>query len=93
MRLQPFGASLVCQRSVCPVEVEARGYHSRRDMLKSSAFALLPLAIPSATDAANEQQPMTANGGTDPYPIPWLDKNGSQSASWRKPRTFAYIPF
>ena len=23
--------------------------------------------------------PMTANGGTDPYPIPWLDKNGSHN--------------
>jgi hypothetical protein len=22
---------------------------------------------------------MTANGGTDPYPIPWLDKNGSHN--------------
>ncbi len=25
------------------------------------------------------QQPMTANGGTDPYPIPSLDKNGSHN--------------
>jgi hypothetical protein len=48
-------------------------------MLKSSALALLPLVIPSATDALHEQQPMTANGGTDPYPIPWLDKNGSHN--------------
>jgi len=22
---------------------------------------------------------MTANGGVDPYPIPWLDKNGSHN--------------
>jgi len=22
---------------------------------------------------------MTANGGADPYPIPWLDKNGSHN--------------
>jgi hypothetical protein len=22
---------------------------------------------------------MTANGGNDPYPIPWLDKNGSHN--------------
>jgi len=22
---------------------------------------------------------MTANGGTDPFPIPWLDKNGSHN--------------
>src|SRR6266700_7647082 len=56
-----------------------RPQHSRRGMLKSSALALLPLVIPSATDALHEQQPMTANGGTDPYPIPWLDKNGSHN--------------
>ena len=36
---------------------------SRRDILKSSALALLPLAIPSANYALDEQQPMTANGG------------------------------
>src|SRR5215469_4570686 len=58
---------------------QLRPHHSRRDMLKSSVFALLPLVIPSATVAAKEQQPMTANGGTDPYPIPWLDKNGSHN--------------
>ncbi len=52
---------------------------SRRDILKSSAFALLPLAIPFANDALHDQQPMTANGGADPYPIPWLDKNGSHN--------------
>ena len=58
---------------------ELRPQHSRREMLKSSAFALLPLVVPSATDMLHEQQPMTANGGTDPYPIPWLDKNGSHN--------------
>ncbi len=58
---------------------EPRSYFSRRDMLKSSALALLPLAIPSANYALRDQQPMTANGGTDPYPIPWLDKNGSHN--------------
>ena len=52
---------------------------SRRDILKSSALVLLPLAIPSATYALDEQQPMTANGGADPYPIPSLDKNGSHN--------------
>ena len=52
---------------------------SRRDILKSSALALLPLAIPSANYALHEQQPMAANGGTDPYPIPSLDKNGSHN--------------
>ncbi len=52
---------------------------SRRDILKSSALALLPLAISSANYALDEQQPMTANGGPDPYPIPSLDKNGSHN--------------
>jgi hypothetical protein len=52
---------------------------SRRDILKSSALVLLPLAIPSANYVLDEQQPMTANGGTDPYPIPSLDKNGSHN--------------
>ena len=52
---------------------------NRRDILKSSALALLPLALPSGSFAKPEQQPMTANGGADPYPIPWLDKNGSHN--------------
>ncbi|HEY1424064.1 MAG TPA: hypothetical protein VGF20_11465 [Candidatus Acidoferrum sp.] len=51
----------------------------RRTLLKSSAAALLPLAVPIAGSSATAQQPMTANGGTDPYPIPWLDKNGSHN--------------
>jgi hypothetical protein len=70
--------------------------HTRRDILKSSATALLPLALPAgyglylepakenvsallAPALAPTQQPTTANGGTDPYPIPWLDKNGSHN--------------
>ena len=56
-----------------------RSRHSRRDILKSSALSLLPLAIRSANYASHDQQPMTANGGTDPYPIPSLDKNGSHN--------------
>ncbi len=49
----------------------SRPRHNRRDMLKSSALALLPLAIPSANHILGDQQPMTANGGSDPYPIPF----------------------
>ena len=63
--MAPHGKSLSC--------------NSRRDILKSGALALLPLAIHSANFAPHDQQPMTANGGTDPYPIPWLDKNGSHN--------------
>jgi hypothetical protein len=54
-------------------------FDSRRDILKSGALALLPLATHSVNFAPHEQEPMTANGGTDPYPIPWLDKNGSHN--------------
>lgn len=52
---------------------------NRRTLLKSSALALFPLAFPVAGKSLNDQQPMSANGGTDPYPIPWLDKNGSHN--------------
>lgn len=52
---------------------------SRREILRSGALALAPLAIPFENHVLPEQQPMTANGGTDPYPIPWLDKNGSHN--------------
>src|SRR5437016_5591074 len=69
---------LIGGRRMGPLSV-LRPHRSRREMLKSSALALLPLVIPSATDALHEQQPMTANGGSDPYPIPWLDKNGSHN--------------
>ena len=58
---------------------ETRRELSRRGILKSSALALLPLAIPSANYAMHGQQAGTANGSTDPYPIPWLDKNGSHN--------------
>jgi len=52
---------------------------SRRDLLKAGALAVIPLAVPSAIHALRDQQPMTANGSTDPCPIPWLDKNGSHN--------------
>jgi hypothetical protein len=53
---------------------------NRREILKAGAVALLPLAVPSAIYALEDQtSTMTANGGTDPYPIPWLDKNGSHN--------------
>jgi hypothetical protein len=52
---------------------------SRRDMVRASALAVIPFAVPSAVYGLLYQQPMTANGGTDPSPIPWLDKNGSHN--------------
>jgi len=53
--------------------------HSRREILKSSALAIFPLAESSGNSSLLDQQPMTANGGADPYPVPWLDKNGSHN--------------
>jgi hypothetical protein len=52
--------------------------YRRWAILKSGALALLPLAVPLPSYSSQEE-PMTANGGTDPYPIPWLDKNGSHN--------------
>jgi hypothetical protein len=54
-------------------------HHSRRDALKYGGLALLPFAISPASFALPDQQLTTANGGTEPYPIPWLDKNGSHN--------------
>ncbi len=58
---------------------QSHRHRSRRDILKSSALALLPLAIRSGNYSLHDQEPMTANGSADPYPIPWLDKNGSHN--------------
>jgi hypothetical protein len=58
---------------------DSRRRHSRRDILKSSALAIFPLALGAGNSSLLDQQPMTANGGADPYPIPWLDKNGSHN--------------
>jgi len=56
------------------------GYTRRRFLgttigIASGASLLLPREA-----AADEQQKLrTYNGDTDPYPIPWLDKNGSHN--------------
>jgi hypothetical protein len=51
---------------------------NRRQLLKAGAAAITGIVIPSPMLAWDEQT-MTANGGTSPYPIPWLDKNGSHN--------------
>ncbi len=56
-----------------------RSIYSRRTFFKSSGLAAIPLLNPSAMNAFAPQQPMTANGGDEPFPIPWLDKNGSHN--------------
>jgi len=57
---------------------------TRRTMLSTAARAatallLAPAIAESQQPKAQELHPKTANGGTDPYPIPWLDKNGSHN--------------
>ena len=52
---------------------------SRRVLLKTAGAAGAGWAIPPASLAHSEEPVMTSNGGTDPYPIPWLDKNGSHN--------------
>jgi hypothetical protein len=49
------------------------GKRSRRSVLKSLPF------LGSAFLAERTIAQQTANGGVDPYPIPWLDKNGSHN--------------
>ncbi len=42
------------------------------------ALLMLPGA-PAAAEETRQSELRTYNGGTDPYPIPWLDKNGSHN--------------
>ena len=51
----------------------------RRDVLRGGALALLPFAMPSTLRVLGADAPETANGGAEPFPIPWLDKNGSHN--------------
>ena len=52
---------------------------SRRELLQASGGGLLPMVLPPTVDAGASAPPTTANGGSEPYPIPWLDKNGSHN--------------
>jgi len=59
------------------------GYTRRRFLtlsIASGASASLLLSRTSAEgDKLPPSKPTTYNGSTDPYPIPWLDKNGSHN--------------
>src|SRR5271165_6587160 len=57
---------------------------NRRSFLKTAALGATALTLGSRValaqaGAQSSDAPRTANGGTDPYPIPWLDKNGSHN--------------
>ena len=52
---------------------------SRRNVLKSLPLAGMACVRNSASAQQTPLASMTANGGSEPYPIPWLDRNGSHN--------------
>jgi hypothetical protein len=50
---------------------------SRRSLLRAITSAGAAFAAAKTTSAQDRQT--TSNGGTEPYPIPWLDRNGSHN--------------
>ena len=51
----------------------------RRRFLNALAWASPALALRQGRGQQAELAASTSNGGSDPYPIPWLDKNGSHN--------------
>jgi len=47
--------------------------------LSNAVVAGAGFALSMPFSARAQESIGTANGGTDPYPIPWLDKNGSHN--------------
>ena len=64
---------------------DVRSGYTRRRFLSTLSIAsgasasLLLSRNAAAADKPTQTKPPTYNGGTDPYPIPWLDKNGSHN--------------
>jgi hypothetical protein len=57
-----------------------RGFLGTTLAVASGATAsFLHPATTAAVDVPPESKLRTYNGGTEPYPIPWLDKNGSHN--------------
>ena len=55
---------------------------TRRTILQSGAGAVggaAGLMVPGAALAASEANKILPDGGAGPFPIPWLDKNGSHN--------------
>jgi hypothetical protein len=60
-------------RTPCPI-------CNRRSFLKAITSAGAVSAAARGTSAQQAQERLTtANGGAEPFPIPWLDKNGSHN--------------
>ncbi len=52
---------------------------TRREMVRAAVLGAVPLVFPNVGAPREHQPPIAANGSTDPFPIPWLDKNGSHN--------------
>ena len=52
---------------------------SRRSILRSLPYLTPALLARRIAGQQTTPATMTSNGGGDPYPIPWLDKNGSHN--------------
>jgi hypothetical protein len=74
-RLAPHS---VVQTSRAMSESTRSGY-TRRTFLGTTISASGASLLLRRKAAAGQQELRTYNGGTDPYPIPWLDKNGSHN--------------
>jgi hypothetical protein len=69
-------------------ELSVQGRINRRQFLRSgmclvsagASTLLLPEAL-TAQDGAPVAEDLPFNGSSDPYPIPWLDRNGSHNQS------------
>jgi hypothetical protein len=65
---------------------DVRSRYTRRGFIgtalgiaSAGAVSLLLPHGAAAADKMDSSEMRTYNGGTDPYPIPWLDKNGSHN--------------
>jgi len=61
---------------------DLRSGYTRRRFVSTLGIASGASLLPSRKATGNEpgeSKVRTYNGGTDPYPIPWLDKNGSHN--------------
>jgi hypothetical protein len=55
---------------------------SRRRFLMAGGALMVASALPGqvlADTGSSHPEPFTYDGSTSPYPIPWLDKNGSHN--------------
>ena len=53
--------------------------YRRRGLLKCLPLAGMALMVQKISGQRSENALPTSNGGNEPYPIPWLDKNGGNN--------------